>query len=286
MGTIYKNSSFTIAAARSPSAGMVFLDALTAPSMLLLPFYLPDAELGTVFLEFDYIDTAGVNPLSSRACAFQEALLSLRILYYGLKDLYWKCLKERINISKFDDDKNGYTRKSSVVFLDNLLYPDAKMFSRAFTRDTSGRKTSREPSGLTQYDIWTYMIEDYSGRAITLSEDRLPALSGVAGEPQKIWNDEYNAGMWRKCFLLHLARSRYVDEPALTDYQSPGWSWITRGSEVYPEPSFTHFPRGDHRCLGDFRQPGALIGKCYGWETYNQRRSLQLQGGMSWTSGV
>ena len=64
---------------------MGFLDALAAPSMLLLPFYLPDAELGTVFLEFDYIDSASVDPLNSQAWAFQEALLSPRILYYELQ---------------------------------------------------------------------------------------------------------------------------------------------------------------------------------------------------------
>ena len=67
MGTICKNSSLTIAAARSLFARMGFLDALTVPSMFQLSFYLPDAELGTVFLEFDYIDTASVDLLSSRA---------------------------------------------------------------------------------------------------------------------------------------------------------------------------------------------------------------------------
>jgi hypothetical protein len=51
--------------------------------------------------------------------------------------------------------------------------------------------------------MWSLIIGDYSGRDITLAEDQLPALAGVASELQKIWTDDYFAGLWRKYLVRH-----------------------------------------------------------------------------------
>jgi hypothetical protein len=89
------------------------------------------------------------------------------------------------------------------------------------------------------------IVEDYSERDITFPEDRLPALAGLAAELQKLWKDDYIAGMWRGCLLRHLAwgtthRNVYPSaEDDLSDfhvpleYHSPGWSWTSYKGRVH-----------------------------------------------------
>jgi hypothetical protein len=40
-----------------------------------------------------------------------------------------------------------------------------------------------------QYSFWRKIIWDYSGRKLTMIEDRLPAISGVAAKIQQTWKD-------------------------------------------------------------------------------------------------
>jgi hypothetical protein len=92
---------------------------------------------------------------------------------------------------------------------------------------------------LSQEELWTTIIENYSLRNITLAGDRLPALAGIARELQVVWSDTYVAGLWRKCLIKHLVwydkakfppvrqPSRYNCRTNETEYQSPGWSWAT-----------------------------------------------------------
>lgn len=81
--------------------------------------------------------------------------------------------------------------------------------------------------------IWREIVENYSGRKLTISEDRLPALAGIASELNVIWGDQYLAGMWRSILLRQITwGSDWLspDEPPII--QSPSWSWIS-----YEEPA-------------------------------------------------
>lgn len=51
--------------------------------------------------------------------------------------------------------------------------------------------------------VWHSLVRDYSSCALTLSDDRLPAFSGVADLLQRVIGDQHLAGLWRTK-LLHL----------------------------------------------------------------------------------
>lgn len=82
---------------------------------------------------------------------------------------------------------------------------------------------------------WRKIIEDYSGRKLSVPGDRLPALAGLARELQTRWNDSYVAGMWRSCLVKHLCWWQSSDSPKrpITDYKSPGWSWVSCEGQVW-----------------------------------------------------
>ncbi|KAL9118761.1 MAG: hypothetical protein Q9187_004690 [Circinaria calcarea] len=95
----------------------------------------------------------------------------------------------------------------------------------------------------TQNQIWKRIVGEYSGRDLTLFEDRLPALAGIATELAISWNDVhlvYLAGFWKKTIIQHLGwhRStstlqrvglpRNIDGVHCTKrIGSPSWSWVT-----------------------------------------------------------
>ena len=89
-------------------------------------------------------------------------------------------------------------------------------------------------------------MDDYSGRDITSARDRLPALTGIASELQKVWKDDYFAGMWSRCLIRHLGWSNDAEAvapssdadfinlylPSANEYHSPGWSWASYPGKV------------------------------------------------------
>ena len=47
-------------------------------------------------------------------------------------------------------------------------------------------------------DVWNAIVEEYSGRELTIPSDELPAIGGVAQLMQKNFGGEYDAGIWRE----------------------------------------------------------------------------------------
>jgi hypothetical protein len=266
MAAIYRNASMTIAAANTSSVKNSFLRDIVLPATCELPFLNPDRSPGTISLGAGDIASRDLEPLSTRAWTLQESLLSPRVLYFGNRDVTWKCLSELVNITKVNADYDKfdtYEYRRHPPFLDNFLFPDAEMFSRTTTRDTSDRFMERSKGGLTQYGVWTYIMEDYSRRSLSVQADRLPALAGIAGELQKMWQDTYIVGMWRKCFLQHLGWRAYDDRGAklATNSQSPTWLWITAGFRVHVEPYFKFECARIRDIDVHFAQPDASLGE-------------------------
>lgn len=243
MTATYRNASLKIAARNTSSVRDSFLREIVLSATCELPFLNPDGSRGTIYLGASDLTAQDFEPLSTRAWTLQEALLSPRVLYFGNRDVTWKCLSEMANITKVNEDYdkfNTYEYRRHPPFLDNFLFPAAEMFSRITTRDTSDRFMEHSKGGLTQYGVWTYSLEDYNRRSLSVQADRLPALAGVASELQKMWQDTYIAGMWRKCFLQHIGWRAYEDRGVklATDFRSPTWLWTTAGFRVHVEPYF------------------------------------------------
>ncbi|KAL1854335.1 hypothetical protein Daus18300_011521 [Diaporthe australafricana] len=81
-----------------------------------------------------------------------------------------------------------------------------------------------------RYQIWYDLVASYTGRLLTKSSDKLPAIAGLAATIHEISQDSYFAGHWR----VELERSLFwrtdqdvvSPEPArCRDYRAPSWAW-------------------------------------------------------------
>jgi len=221
MGLVYKNATVTIAAASAKTVNHGFLGDRTPFKACRLPFFLSDTKYGIICVQNHQKYTVNIEPLESRAWAFQESLLSPRVLYFGTLGLMWKCqTDEFVTVEGTADPYHAVynERLPTQVFIPSQGGTDMITIDK-------------------QAEIWHQVVENYSRRKLTDLEDRLPALAGIASELQKLWDDQYIAGMWRRCLVRHLGW--YLSHPSgeeirqVVSYTSPGWSWITRHNEVF-----------------------------------------------------
>jgi hypothetical protein len=105
-------------------------------------------------------------PLSTRAWAYQERILSPRIVHFTNDTLIWECRKE-------------------YQSLWNILSPPTP---NGVIRDAKKR---------TLLDRWYLeVVLEYSGRHLTFETDKLPALAGLARIFHALLQLPYLAGIW------------------------------------------------------------------------------------------
>jgi hypothetical protein len=105
VGKIYKDSTVTITAASSLGAEIGFLtpkdirlvspgDQMDgrSPTDRSVDIPLPAKKLSKAWLNLEPEHDHSTEPLSLRGWVFQEQVLSLRLLQYGLKGVTWPCL--------------------------------------------------------------------------------------------------------------------------------------------------------------------------------------------------
>jgi hypothetical protein len=64
-------------------------------------------------------------------------------------------------------------------------------------------------------------------RSLTIEEDRLPAISGIARQIQSLTNLTYTAGVWIED-IRSFAWSAYGSAQLTRNYRAPSWSWAAR----------------------------------------------------------
>ncbi|WAO86182.1 HET domain-containing protein [Fusarium falciforme] len=214
MGHVYENAQVTIAASRAERAQEGFLQDL-------IPYGCNKQDW--VF-KMHYRDLAGqvspviiapklfrppVNHLSKRAWAFQERLLSRRILEYSAACVHWTCQSHN------DCDRRGgkcsvQELKSNTQVSRGLLY-----LNEAVT-----------------VERWHKLVDEFSRRSLTLSGDRLPAIGGIAERFGIQPEDQYLAGIWQSHLpwgLLWMIDTwvRGSPQPQASAYVAPSWSWAS-----------------------------------------------------------
>ncbi|KAG8161309.1 hypothetical protein KVR01_009573 [Diaporthe batatas] len=89
-----------------------------------------------------------------------------------------------------------------------------------------------------RYKIWYDLVTSYTGRSLTMSSDKLPAIAGLAAAIHEVAKDSYLAGHWR----LELERSLFwradrevvSPEPArCREYRAPSWAWPSMEGGVW-----------------------------------------------------
>lgn len=164
-------------------------------------------------------------PLMTRAWAYQERLISPRLLHFTSGELMWECSELRsCECTPTEERRSPFFRYHS----------EKKNHSEALTHHNPG-DIQRQ---------WWKMVEDYSSLDLSFEKDKLPALSGVAKQIQSSRkDDEYLAGLWKNTLIDDLRWYAVHGEgkrPMV--WRAPTWSWASVDGLVFfhPKPQETH----------------------------------------------
>ncbi|KAH8598575.1 heterokaryon incompatibility protein-domain-containing protein, partial [Bisporella sp. PMI_857] len=230
MGELYRNSYITIAAASSIDSNTgCFPQGKDAPylssasqSLEWLPGSCSATPQKTVIGSFGQnFDPLEDEPLSTRGWTLQERLLPSRIIHYAKDQMYYQCdcavksedgLRVLIQTQLLPFEQHG-VGENSASFIEGHLPVD---------------KTKRWDGG------WLGMVQNYSLRKLTVDQDKLPALSGLARMLAEETGDRYFAGLWAS----HLPEDLFWRGKALGEvtkpkqYRAPSWSWASLDAPI------------------------------------------------------
>jgi hypothetical protein len=212
MDLIFGNAAITIIASASMNSSQGILNAPEPPNSgtCIIPLRAQRRSddkfctLGEAHLQFYPRNVNDFEPLSSRAWAFQEYLLSPRILNYQTHQMAWEC-------------------------------DSAKLYTSGPLHSDMNRKRKRWEDFISQYTQRDLTFPD--DRLIALSGYVKMRFAGLRREALKKMNtaetvslkfeETYLAGLWKPYLAEHMLwhSSEKQPRPRPTTYRAPTWSW-------------------------------------------------------------
>lgn len=223
MGEIFANAYVTISAATAINSEKGFLEgrellsrAYTRP--IKIPSFSPNGLRDHVML-YQRGSATTREPIHHRAWTLQEDLLSPRLLFYGDFELVWACATCVKTISGIQAEicDTGETEMARL----------RRLFTNESAYDKSDIMT-----------LWEDLIREYSRRKLSRSDDKLPALSGLAMKFEHLIQGEYLAGLWSCWLPTHLLwkitgpSGSGKDQHDSGPWRAPTWSWLSVDSPV------------------------------------------------------
>ncbi|KAI1012880.1 hypothetical protein LB503_001454 [Fusarium chuoi] len=217
MATTYKNAAITLAAGTATRACEGFLGRLLGKSPTYLPenqFDIPmkDGRVGTVYLSGSPYQPH--HPLDKRGWTLQEYMLSSRMLIFSDYQLLWQCQETELQSVTGNDIGIEYQQH-----LESLPWA-------SFGEEGEPSYGTHDSEKLY---LWKTIIVQYTQRQLKDPEDRLPAVTGITTELQKVWRDSHIYGHWERWFIQLLAwykpDSGRVKERHTK--RAPSWSWVS-----------------------------------------------------------
>jgi len=215
MEQIYQNSYLTVAAARAQNPHATLFgsrEAIVIDSVRCYYIHhLPTTSLPN--------SSHQPSPLFLRAWAYQERLLSPRVLYFFQNEAMFECRDSRrceCGVKPHSDNPIGGS--DTLVKIRQIIGIDNERLAIQLN--------------------WRKIVMLYSSLRLTQLSDRLPALSGIANRVGQIRTaEQYMAGLWTDSLILDLLWCRDTFRPALEEEDSgrivpwaaPSWSWASAG---------------------------------------------------------
>ena len=198
MGDIYANSSLTISATNSPDSegGLYHIRSplLVWPCRITATWdCFPFNKL--VLYVRSWVGERAMEPLSNRGWAFQEWLLSKRIIHLSRDQVRWQCHCLAASevypggLDDYDLEDDGIPTKNIISLLKD--------------EDASPKH------------LWRRIREEYSDKYLTVATDRLAAFSEIARMVHKVLKSpkkDYIAGLWRPLLLTELLWEKYPEK--------------------------------------------------------------------------
>ena len=239
MVQIYRDSYVTIAGTRASSCSSGFLqprdilsesvqvsDGIQSDKIIL-------CHAGTRF--WDSLHEPDLSSvLIKRGWILQERLLSRRILSIGDQSMHLECF------TKFQTEACHYPIRPANFGM--LLVVQKKKLDAFETLPELRR-------------YWHHVIKTYSGLPLTKPTDKLPALSGLASEFQRLTGFTYLAGLWREHLPWELGwhiplseMDKFVQpppDPVCSPFVAPSWSWASLTQTMEVSSCAANTDRGD-----------------------------------------
>ncbi|KAL1614108.1 hypothetical protein SLS56_012189, partial [Neofusicoccum ribis] len=194
--------------------------------------YLQRCKIIDVSFWDDLVDHAPVN---QRAWVFQERFLSPRVLHFCRDQIAWEC-------SEFDNAEGLPEGVPNFKVKEGEIVDEGRF--KSLDPDTDGRRLREmrlrglpDPDeglrNLYIHEIWKRIVESYSKTKLTMSRDKLIALSGIARMFSESTGARYVAGMWEQYLESQLL---WRVEPKVNDgmfenhstrdpLRAPSFSW-------------------------------------------------------------
>ncbi|KAF2032785.1 HET-domain-containing protein, partial [Setomelanomma holmii] len=227
MAEIYSGAYVTLAATNAPGSHFGFY-AHVEDDEYHRTHILPDPEISGASFEIivrkdiqryenDFL--SGKLPLLKRAWAFQERLLSPRVVHFADDMLYWEC--KEITACELDN----YNVHENAL-RDPIRMSRGSNDPELLPYDGPKRRGDDHKSRVRRN--WHLIVRQYTRCNLTFRQDMLPALQGVANYVQNERKCSYYAGIWEDNAWFDLLW--YLKEPAAArnpQYRAPSWSWAS-----------------------------------------------------------
>lgn len=223
MSDVYSESYLTISAMSYENNLQGFQKVRSEdmpPHCLLCP--LPDHPGTHVNVRSMVDHESRTDFLKTRGWAFQELLLSPRVLHFTTTAMIFEC--------------DTYTVMERGPGSDSLFGFDQGRKRLVYAADSLHMK---------YYDRWLQIVKSYSHLNLTYDTDRLPALSGIACLVASKTDDQYVAGLWRKDIVAGLLWYVWPCKPVGSTYIAPSWSWASPPAVWTLDPERRPFLRLD-----------------------------------------
>ena len=169
-------------------------------------------------------------PLSRRAWALQERLLSPHIVHFGRNQLFWECNELRAG-ETFPQGLDTWLKMKPSVACDLIKMKQLPSSIKGSTLIWERRII---------YLDWEVVVRNHTAADLTHRTDRLLALSAIA-KWYAVWiGDEFVAGLWQNDLLRQLCWFRKgpkLAQPLLTNdnvpYRAPSWSGAALNSQEF-----------------------------------------------------
>ncbi|KAK8059216.1 HET-domain-containing protein [Apiospora saccharicola] len=255
MGEIYRHAELTICAEGSPGA-----HAGLFPSTLTDPREVYPCQLSITADIKGRSDTrtlaiAGTRNspdfLGRRGWTLQEEVLTSRALVLGQGIVSWRCTSaiaretdpvlRSLPLDPYSEDLNYEPPRHMGSSLD-VARMRMWLYEPSAARQMASRRYGKAEHAA--FTSWYALIENYSDRKLTVIEDNLPAVQGIASTLERSLATTYVSGLWAadlaRGLLWYVATNddRHVsDRAAVTGdgandrpvARNPSWSWAATG---------------------------------------------------------
>jgi hypothetical protein len=173
------------------------------------------------------------SPIDKRGWVFQERYLAPRVLHFCRDQLFWEC-KELAACETFSRGLPLMTLFSTSAWL-------------KYNEQNERRITERMVNSTDTFseDPWNKLVWTYTRKSLSVSGDKLVALSGVAKHMMSHVRDIYIVGMWRRDLEKKLMWEVLEIRPRPPGYRAPSWSWASVDGPIWyvsraAQQSLTH----------------------------------------------